>query len=394
MKQRWTWSLIVLGALIVGGCAYVEPRLGQLPQGGRLERVQASAQFRDGEFRNELASPRRRSGIGFFLAVIRGRFESRDRPLPPATLPVVKTDLAALPAERDTVVWLGHSSFFVQLGGQRLLIDPVFSDHAAPLPWMVPAFDGTSVYGVPDLPPIDAVLITHDHYDHLDYASMKALQAKTRLVIAGLGNGAHLQRWGYPADKIREVDWHTSVALGPELQIHVLPAQHYSGRFLQRNQSLWASYALQTASRRLYFSGDSGFGPHFDRIAQRFGSFDLVALDSGQYDARWNDIHMNPEEAAEAAQRLAARALLVAHAGRFSLARHAWDEPFERAVAASRGRPYRLLTPRIGEPIRMDEANLSFSYWWRGIGSGQSPSSSGQSSAVVGTLQGAYAVAP
>lgn len=369
MKQRWIWSLMALGALVVGGCAYIEPRLGQLPQGARLQGIEASAQYRDGEFRNEVASTARRlTGVRFLLAVVRGRLESRDRPLPPAALPVVKTDLAALPLDKDTVVWLGHSSFFVQLAGQRLLIDPVFSDHAAPLPWMVPAFDGTTLYGVQDLPPIDAVLITHDHYDHLDYATMKALLTKTRLVIAGLGNGAHLQRWGYPPGKIREVDWHASVALGPELQVHVLPAQHYSGRFLRRNQSLWASYALQTPTRRLYFGGDSGLGPHFDEIARRFGSFDLAALDSGQYDARWSDIHMNPEEAAEAAQRLAARSLLVAHAGRFSLARHAWDEPFERAVAASRGKPYRLLTPRIGEPVGLDGANPVFPHWWRGIG--------------------------
>lgn len=367
MKQRLMTALVVLGALAVGACSWVAPQLGQLPQGERLQKVQASAQYRDGEFRNEVASQRRRTGIQFLLAVVRGRFEPRDRPAPPAALPAVKTDLTALPADRDIVVWLGHSSFFVQLGGQRLLIDPVFSDHAAPLPWMVRAFDGTNIYSVQDLPPIDAVLISHDHYDHLDYATMKALEGKTRLVIAGLGNGAHLERWGYPPEKIREVEWNTSVTLGSDLQIHVLPAQHYSGRFMQRNQSLWTSYALESAQRRLYFSGDTGFGPHFEAIARRFDGFDIVALDAGQYNERWSDIHMTPEEASRAAQILAARSLLVAHAGRFSLARHAWDEPFERAVAASEGKPYALLTPRLGEPVLLGEAKHPFVYWWRDV---------------------------
>lgn len=264
-------------------------------------------------------------------------------------------------------MWLSHSSFFVQLDGQRLLIDPVFSDHAAPLPWMVHAFEGTSVYRVEDLPPIDAVLISHDHYDHLDYATMKVLEAMTRLVIAGLGNGAHLERWGYPPEKIREVDWSASVALGSNLQVHVLPAQHYSGRFLQRNQSLWVSYALESLRHRLYFSGDTGLGPHFEAIAQRFDGFDLVALDSGQYNERWSDIHMTPEEASHAAQILAAQSLLVAHAGRFSLARHAWDEPFERAVTASQGKPYQLLTPRIGEPVHLEAIMQPFTPWWRAV---------------------------
>lgn len=367
MKRVLMLALALLLALIVGACAYLEPRLGQLPQDERLQRVHASAQYRDGEFRNEVATPQRLKGIQFLMAVIRGRFESRDRPEPPAALPAIKTDLSALPADQDAVVWLGHSSFFVQLGGQRVLIDPVFSGHAAPLPWMVRAFEGTSLYRVEDLPPIDAVLISHDHYDHLDYATMKALQPKARLVVVGLGNGAHLERWGYLPSQIREVEWDESVTLGLDLQVHALPAQHYSGRFVQRNQSLWVSFALESPQRRLYFSGDTGFGPHFEAIAQRFGDFDLVALDAGQYNERWSDIHMTPEEASRAAQILSAQSLLTAHAGRFSLARHAWDEPFERAVAASHGQPYRLLTPRIGEPVHLEETAQPFDLWWRGI---------------------------
>ena len=315
-------------------------------------------------FRNEMPSPPRPNGLAFAWRVLQGQFAVKDRPTPPAPLPAVRTELTGLPRDKDVVIWLGHSSYFVQLGGKRLLVDPVFSSYASPLSGMARAFDGTSIYRVEEMPEIDAVLISHDHYDHLDYASMKGLLSKTRVVIAGLGNGAHLERWGYPREKIREVDWHQTVELDDGLRVHVLPAQHYSGRFMDRNQALWASYAVETPERRLYFSGDTGFGPHFAEIAKRFDSFDLVALDSGQYNERWADIHMNPEEASRAAEILRTRSLITAHAGRFSLARHAWDEPFQRAVTASTGKSYRLLTPRIGEAIRVADESQQFDQWW------------------------------
>ncbi|CAN7324638.1 MBL fold metallo-hydrolase [Massilia sp. LjRoot122] len=364
MKRWFKPGLGLLCAAGVSACAYIYPSTGQLHEPATL---QASPQYRDGEFRNEVASPPRPGGLGFIMAVIRGRFEPRDRPAPTVALPSVKTDLASLPLAQDIVVWLGHSSYYVQIGGKRILVDPVFSSYAAPIPGMVRAFDGTSPYSIDELPQIDAVLITHDHYDHLDYRTMKGLAPKTRLVIAGLGNGAHLRHWGYPPEKIREMSWHATVEIAPGLLAHVLPAQHYSGRFMKRNQSLWASYALQTPQRKLYFSGDTGFGPHFAAIARRFDSFDFVALDAGQYNVRWADIHMNPEEASRAAEILNARALLSGHAGRFTLARHAWDEPFERALAASKGKRYRLLTPRIGEPVLLADPLQTFPYWWKGL---------------------------
>jgi L-ascorbate metabolism protein UlaG (beta-lactamase superfamily) len=357
-------SLALVLGLGISACAYVAPTLGQLPETGQLA---GAPQYRDGAFRNEAELPPRPGGVGAILRMVRGRFEARDRPAPAAALPSVKTDLSALPRAQDIVVWLGHSSYFVQIGGKRLLIDPVLSTYAAPLPWMVKAFEGTSPYTVEDLPAVDVVLITHDHYDHLDYATMKGLAPKTGLVIAGTGNGAHLRHWGYTDGKIREMNWHSSVELAPGLRVHVLPAQHYSGRFMQRNQSLWASYAIETPGRRLYFSGDTGFGPHFADIGKRFGRFDFVALDAGQYNAKWADIHMTPEEAARAAEILGTSTLLSGHAGRFSLARHAWDEPFERALEASRGKNYRLLTPRIGEPVHLDDPRQAFTHWWKGI---------------------------
>lgn len=368
-KKRILLGLFALGsALVLGACAvFQHPTFGKLPEGERLGAVEGSPNYRQGEFQNTLPTPILSDGSSFVGALIRGRFEPRERPMPPAPIPAVKTDLKALPAELDTVVWLGHSSYYVQLGGRRILVDPVFSSHASPFPGMVKAFDGTSIYAVEDMPQIDYLLITHDHYDHLDHVTVRNLATKTRFVVAGLGTGAHLEHWGYPREKIREGDWFTAFPLDPGVTIHVLPARHYSGRALTRNKSLWVGFGLETAQRRLFFSGDSGFGPHFAEIAKRFGSADVAVLDSGQYNPRWAHIHMNPEEAAEAAEILQAKALMPAHVGRFNLARHAWDEPFQRITAASTGRSYRLLTPRIGEPVRLGDAQQHFTKWWQDI---------------------------
>jgi len=358
----------ILTALALGACAAIQyPPFGSIPAGGRRVVVEASPNYRHGEFRNALPTPILSDGSSFIGALTRGSFEKRERPAPRAPVPTVKTDLRSLPRTQDTVVWLGHSSYYIQMGGQRILIDPVFSDHAAPFPWMVKAFEGTTIYGVKDMPEIDYLLITHDHYDHLDHATVRDLASKTRLAVTGLGTGAHLAQWGWAPGKIREADWFTSLQLEPGLTLHVLPARHYSGRLLSRNQSLWVGYALETPKRRVFFSGDTGFGPHFAEIARRFGGFDLAVLDAGQYNPRWAYIHMNPEEAARAAEILQAKALLAAHVGRFALARHAWDEPFQRMTAASRDKPYALLTPRIGEPVQLDDRHQRFPRWWEGI---------------------------
>jgi L-ascorbate metabolism protein UlaG (beta-lactamase superfamily) len=357
----------VVIALSIGACAYLHPTLGQLPDGARQARIEASPNYRDGQFQNQIDTPMRTNAFTLPFAWIRGWFEPRDRPRPTTALPTTRTDLRQLPRDQDTVVWLGHSSYFVQLGGRRVLIDPVFGTSAAPLPGMVRAFDGTSIHSAADMPDVDYILISHDHYDHLDHASMREMQPKTRRIVAGLGIGAHFEHWGYPVEKLQEADWNTVLEFDPGLKIHVLPARHYSGRFFKRNQSLWVSFALETPQRKLYFSGDSGFGPHFEEIGRRLGPFDLAALDSGQYNPRWGNIHMNPEEASRAAELLGTRALLTAHAGRFTLARHAWDEPFRFAEAAASSKPYRLLTPRIGEPVRLADRQQRFERWWIGI---------------------------
>jgi len=356
---------MVLGAVVAGGMGYLQhPKFGAMPQGERLVRIEASPNYRDGVFQNLEPTPLRTDSAGFLARLLGSGRAPAQRLRPEAALPSVKTDLHALDPGRDAVVWLGHSSYFVLAGGKRILIDPVFSASASPVPYTNDAFEGTSAYDVTDMPPIDYLLITHDHWDHLDHPTLVALEPKVRTVVTALGIGAYLEHWGYPAAKLQEADWFETPVDGAALAIHVLPARHYSGRTFTRGKTLWASFAIVTPQRRLYFGGDSGAGAHFADIGRRLGPFDVVALDSGQYDRRWELIHMTPEEAALAAQALGAKALMPAHVGRFQLARHAWDEPFERSAAASAGKPYTLVTPVIGEPVLLDSVARQFPRWW------------------------------
>jgi len=183
-------------------------------------------------------------------------------------------------------------------------------------------------------------------------------------VICPLGVGAYFEYWGFPREMILEGDWDDPIALDRDLTVHLLPARHYSGRLFSKNTTLWAGFAVVSSHRSIFFSGDSGYGPHFSIIGRRFGGFDLVLLDCGQYDPRWASIHMTPEEAAQAARDLGARAFMPAHVGRFTIANHPWDEPFRRLADVSRNASYRLVTPKIGEPLKAESPSTNFPEWW------------------------------
>lgn len=356
-------TLLVL--LFLGALAYLQhPKFGAYPEGTRLEKIKRSPHYVDGSFRNLVDTPVLREDVSMGSIIVGNLRDTAANLRPSKPLPSVKTDLKALPLEQDTIVWLGHSSYFVIFAGRRMLIDPVLSPYAAPVSFSTQAFTGTLLYTVDDLPPIDVLLITHDHWDHLDYATVTAMQDKVRKVLVPLGVGAHFERWDYPPEKIQEADWYDNLRLDDTTTIHLIPARHYSGRLLTRSKTLWTGFVFESAKRRILFSGDTGYGPHFADIAQRFGHFDLVALDMGQYDPRWPYIHMKPEEAAQAAIDLHTKALLPAHVGRFALARHAWNEPFERIRAASQNQPYALLTPMIGQALQLDDTESTFAPWW------------------------------
>ena len=358
MKLRWRRLVLVLlcllGALALGIRLFLGSLpFGALPDEAEQQRLARSPHYADGAFHNELPTPVLADDSSMAASLLQFLLRKKDHPVPPGPVPTANTPLTTLDRATDSLVWLGHSSFLLQLDGQRILIDPVLSDHASPVSWITRAFPGSNPYTPDQLPDIDVLLISHDHWDHLDYATLRALRPRIRQIVCGLGVGAHLRRWGFAPAQIHEGDWGDALTLGT-LTVRITPARHYSGRSLARNASLWAGFVLETPHRRLFYSGDSGYGPHFAELGRRFGPFDCVLLDCGQYDRRWPFIHMTPEETARAAHALRARSLLPAHAGKFSLAYHCWDDPYRRISAASRGRRWRLLMPRIGEALALD----------------------------------------
>ena len=358
-------SIVVL--LAAAGIAFVNQRsFGRLPRGERLERIRRSPNYRDGQFRNLHPTPQMTSDKGFAGSMWGILFGSKERREPASALPVLKPDLHRLERAEDALVWFGHSSYLLQLDGVRLLVDPVLTDKW-PMSLFFSPFKGTDVFSPEDMPDIDCLIVTHDHWDHLDYPTATALRGKVRRVVCGLGVGASFVRWGYAEAAVTELDWNESVALGGGLNVHAQTARHYSSRGFARDSTLWLGFALTTPQRRLFFSGDSGYGRHFEAIGKAFGGFDLVMLDSGQYDADWPYIHMTPEEAARAARDLQAETLLPAHVGKFSIAFHSWDDPFRRSVAAAEGQPYSLLTPKVGEVVTLPAPGAPwpvFPRWW------------------------------
>ncbi len=360
--------LLVLLALVVIVFAFVQlPKFGKKPSGERLDRIKKSPHFRDGAFQNLSHTPSLTEGVSY-LAVIREiLFSKKKRREPGSLLPVVKTDLHALLPDEQALVWFGHSSYFLQIDGKRFLVDPVLSGAASPLRFTTPSFPGTDVYTADDIPDIDFLLITHDHWDHLDHQTMLLLKPKIRLVICGLGTGAHFERWGFAASKIIEKDWNESIPLADGFVVHTTPARHFSGRGFARNRALWTSFALYTPSMRIFIGGDSGYGTHFADIGTMHGPFDLAILECGQYDKNWKYIHMIPEEVPQAAQDLQAKRLLPVHWAKFKIANHAWDEPMIRVLAASKNIDQPMFHPKIGEKVALAHVAQVFSKWWEGI---------------------------
>ncbi|HVU55938.1 MAG TPA: MBL fold metallo-hydrolase [Puia sp.] len=338
------------------------PAMGKAPSGDRLERIQRSPHYGEKGFQNEVHTSVMRKGA----SIPKMLWEFMNKPkntAPPVVLPSVRTDLRNLPAMGPTVIWFGHSSYFIKIGGLTVLVDPVFCGYASPFSFSTKAFPGADVYGVDDLPEIDLVVITHDHYDHLDYKTMQRLATKGRHFYTSLGVGSHLEYWGIAAERITELDWWDEVAVGDGGKLTATPARHFSGRSFVRGKTLWSGFVLSIGGYTLYLGGDSGYGPHFKTIGERFGPMDLAILECGQYGKDWPEIHMLPEECVTAAGELGAKLLLPVHWGKFSLSLHPWDEPVRRVVAAAREKGLVLATPMIGEPLVLGGA-LPQKAWW------------------------------
>lgn len=265
------------------------------------------------------------------------------------------------------VTWLGHSTLFIQMHGMNILIDPVFADRASPVSFVGPERFSEPFIKPDELPELDIILLSHDHYDHLDMETIKTLDSKTDCFIVPLGVENHLERWGVSSDKIRNMAWWEETDING-LTIACAPARHYSGRYgLDSGNTLFASWILKDEYHQLFESGDSGFGGHFEDIHKRYGDFDLVMIDCAQYDMNWHASHMFPEESANACEILGAELAMPIHWGAYSLSTHGWDDPPARFVKASEALDIETVTPKLCETMNIDEPEDYSEKWWENI---------------------------
>jgi len=361
-------TLLIIGILAVTAFIFIrQSSFGRIPTGERLEKVKNSSNYREGKFQNLSDTPQLTGDKGYVGAMISFLFGKKERVTPNGELPHIKTDLLNLGRDKDILVWFGHSSYFIQIDGKRILVDPVLSGAASPVSFVNKPFKGTDVYKASDIPEIDYLFISHDHWDHLDYKTVMELKERIGKVICGLGVADHFERWGFDKNNIIEMDWNNDTRLDEGFLVYCLPARHFSGRGLSPNQSLWASFLLETPSMKIYIGGDSGYDSFYTQIGERFGEIDLAILENGQYDKGWKYIHMMPEETVQASKDLRAKSLLPVHNSKFALSVHAWDAPLKGVTTAAEKENQRILTPMIGEVVNVKDSTQVFSKWWEGL---------------------------
>jgi len=343
-----------------------QPMFGAKPGGNRLKRILSSANYSNDQFQNLHKTPALTEGETYWGITKRFFFSKKPRNKPASAIPFIKTNLHTLERSKDLVIWFGHSSYYLQLNGNRILVDPVFSGYASPVSFTTKSFKGANEYSDADIPALDYLIITHDHWDHLDHKTVLELKPSVKKIITSLGVGAHLERWGYDKEMILEMDW---MQEKKDNDFHIIcqPARHFSGRGFKRNGTLWSSFILRTGNRNIYVGGDSGYDDHFKKIGEGYGPFDIAILENGQYDAAWKYIHMMPEQVVQAALDLRANYLLPVHWAKFPLGIHQWDDPILRLSAEAGKRSLPLLTPKIGEVLYFDSLTREFEKWWENV---------------------------
>ena len=358
---KFFFSFLAVG---LGSYWFLQQKLfGKIPSGSRLNRILKSPNYRNGVFQNLSPTEVTSNKDASMLDITRKFLFGTENTKPPKPLPSVKTDLKNLPAETPTIVWFGHSSYLIKSKNINILVDPVFSGHASPVSFMVKAFGGTNTYGVDDMPEIDMLILSHDHYDHLDYQTIMKLIPKIKKFYVALGVGEHLEHWGVKPENIVEFDWMDSHQISPDISLTATPARHFSGRSFARAKSLWVSYVLNIHGYKIFLGGDSGYDTHFKMIGEKFGSFDFALLENGQYNLDWHYIHSLPEETAQIAQDLNVKAFMPVHWAKFPLAFHTWDDPIIRLKKSIEGKNLKMTTPMIGEPVVLDKIYPDKEWW-------------------------------
>lgn len=356
--------ILIIGVIFIN----TSPEFGGKSTPEDIERYEQSGHYKEGIFINEIPTSMDMgftSMVGTMIDFIKGVPNGRPKVAPPIetidSLSIVKN------ISRTRLIWFGHSAFLLQIDGKNILLDPMLGKVPAPHPLLGgKRYNNNLPIEIEKLPQIDAIIISHDHYDHLDYGSIKALKDKTKQFLVPLGVGAHLKAWGIENTRIEEFKWWQELSY-EHLKVVFTPARHFSGRGLgDRSKTLWGSWVIQGKTDNIYFSGDGGYGPHFKEIGQKYGPFGFAMMECGQYNEKWHDIHMMPEETAQAAIDVNTEIMMPIHWGAFTLALHDWTDPAERVIKKAIELEQKFYIPMIGSSIWLDEIQeLESEPWWK-----------------------------
>jgi L-ascorbate metabolism protein UlaG (beta-lactamase superfamily) len=367
-------AVIILVVILLLSFLYfwieVRPRFGNTPKGKYFDQIASSPNF-DREkkkfvnFQEDLVVEAEKNSDNW--KIMKEFIFPKNQVTPKTKLPEVIPDLDAFMSAQGGIqfIWLGHSTFLLKINNKILLVDPVFSKSASPLDFLTPRYQ-PPVIKQNDLPRIDAIVISHDHYDHLDSRTIESFKQSTVRFFVPLGVSSHLERWGIQNSRITELDW-WGTSKWEGIDFICTPAQHFSGRVKPYgNKTLWSSWVVKTETENIYYSGDSGYGPHFKEIGDKYGPFDISLIENGQYDDQWRPIHVHPDEAAQAYFDLKSKALIPVHWGMFTMAMHNWYDPIEALAEISKKRGINLLTPKIGQLIDLKSPG-ELEPWWKRI---------------------------
>jgi L-ascorbate metabolism protein UlaG (beta-lactamase superfamily) len=372
MKVAGAW--ISAGLISLGMCVSLtceahgnmkdKKAIGEFRKGPDSTKISPRKPGKKKIFENLSPTPQLAKGVTM-LTILKAQFSKPESVKPAVILPSVKTDLKSLHSSKPSLVWFGHSSYLIRHTGVNILVDPVLSGNAGPAGLLKP-FKGSNAYKAADMPETDLVIITHNHYDHLDLKTLKQLASKTKAFVVPLEVGRHLRKLDIPEDRITELDWWGSMQLREDIRITATPARHFSGRGFRKNRTLWASFVLEMKDCRIFIGGDSGYDMHFKEIGDKYGPFDIAVLECGQYNSMWPYIHSTPEEVVREGKDLNAKVIMPVHWGKFALALHDWDEPVRRFVTEAEKQGAAYTTPMIGEPVILNERYPTSQWWLKG----------------------------